>query len=143
MNNLLHIINNVKIYLHKMNKKSAANVLDRLQQALNVESDSELSKAIGVNRATLGNWRNRNSVPYSICINICESENLSIDWLLTGEGETSRQKSITSDNEIDKEMIASMLEDLNQDQKREVLSVIKEKMRLNELEALIKQTLKQ
>ncbi len=126
-----------------MNKKSAANVLDRLQQALNVESDSELSKAIGVNRATLGNWRNRNSVPYSICINICERENLSIDWLLTGEGEILRQKSRTSDNEIDKDIIASMLEDLNEDQKLEVLLVIKEKMRLNELETLIKQTLKQ
>ncbi|POZ50677.1 helix-turn-helix domain-containing protein [Methylovulum psychrotolerans] len=124
-----------------MNKKSAAAVLDRLQQALSVESDSELSREIGINRATLGNWRNRNSIPYSLCINICEKENLSIDWLLTGEGEMFRQKSMASDNWTDNEMIASMLELLNEHQKREVFSVIKEKMRLNELELSIRKLL--
>jgi hypothetical protein len=120
-----------------MNKKSAATVLDRLQQALSVESDSELSRKIGINRATLGNWRNRNSIPYSLCINICEKENLSIDWLLTGEGEMFRQKSIASDNKI----ISLMLECLNEHQKLEVFYMIKEKMRLNELEFSIKKLL--
>jgi hypothetical protein len=70
-----------------MNKKSASEVIDRILTALKFNNDSELCRQLKINRATLGNWRIRDSVPYSLCVNIAEEKNISLDWLLTGEGE--------------------------------------------------------
>lgn len=64
-----------------------------------------------------------------------------IQYILTGkkiEDNQSQEAKIASSDKI-----TSMINILNEDQKQEVLLVIKEKIRLNELEALIKQSLKQ
>jgi len=66
---------------------SSSIVLDRLQKALGVSTDTELASELGVKRATLGAWRSRNSTPYAECINIAERKKISLDWLLAGEGE--------------------------------------------------------
>ncbi len=66
---------------------SANDVLDRLQNALNVDSDTDLAVEMKVKRPTLGSWRQRDSIPYAECINIAEQEGLSLDWVFTGEGE--------------------------------------------------------
>ena len=73
-------------------------VLDRLQEALGVSTDTELASELGVKRATLGAWRSRNSTPYAECINIAERKNISLDWLLTGKGEMSAEPSISNNS---------------------------------------------
>ncbi|EDS5585806.1 bacteriophage CI repressor [Salmonella enterica subsp. enterica serovar Saintpaul] len=67
-----------------MNKNSVNAVLERLMEVFKVNNDTELAKALGVNRQTLASWRRRESVPYSLCIKIAEQYSVSLDWLLSG-----------------------------------------------------------
>jgi hypothetical protein len=128
-----------------MNKKSANAVLDRLQQALGVSSDSDLCKAIDVNRATLGNWRNRDSVPYSLCVNLSDKLFLSLDWLLTGRGGMYKEISINEPGNAGYKVhpsmspgkLAELAEGLSEDQRMVVAAIIEDKKRLNELEAIV------
>ena len=78
---------NINRRLHKMSNKSANDVIDRMQVALNVKSDNELCRELNIGRSTLGGWRSRDSTPYALCVNLSEMRNISLDWLLTGNGE--------------------------------------------------------
>lgn len=73
-----------------LGNKSAASVLDRMHVVYGVKNDNQLGEALQVNRSTLGNWRARDSVPYTICVDLAESRGISLDWLLTGEGSMHR-----------------------------------------------------
>lgn len=64
---------------------SSDEVLDRLKLALRIETDSELANILGIKRATLSNWRSRNSIDLPLLFSKCES--ISLDWLIKGEGE--------------------------------------------------------
>lgn len=72
---------------------TAGEVLDRLQQAMGLASDGELARALGVKRSTVGSWRNRNSVPYDICVDLAQERNWSLDWLLIGRGQLLEARS--------------------------------------------------
>jgi hypothetical protein len=123
-----------------MNNFSAAAVLDRLQLAAGVSSDSALSRELGVNRATLGNWRNRDSVPYSICVAFAIKHGISLNWLLAGQGARSVDDRITetsapSDQDAN---LSALFSELNPDQQKEVLQMLIDKKRLNHLEAAVR-----
>jgi len=122
-----------------MNNFSADAVLDRLQQAANVSSDSALSRALGVNRATLGNWRNRNSVPYSICVEFAIKHEISLNWLLAGDGNMSvdnRMPLATAASEHAD--ISRLFSALSIDQQQGVLQALIDKKRINDLEAAVR-----
>lgn len=126
-----------------MDKKSAASVLDRLQLALDAKNDSQLSEVAGVNRQTMGNWRSRNSVPYSLCVNVAEEKGLSLDWLLRGEG--SMYPSISDSNGVraasntQEEAMLELFRSLNDAGKREIQSAAEEKKRLMDVEQRLKE----
>jgi hypothetical protein len=65
---------------------NAENVIVRLKQILNEKSDQKLGDYLGIPKSTISNWRQRDSVPYSICVQVAQEKNVSLDWLLTGEG---------------------------------------------------------
>jgi hypothetical protein len=69
-----------------LGNKSASSVLDRLHLVYGVKNDNQLGEALQANRSTLGNWRARDSVPYTICVSAAEDRGISLDWLLTGAG---------------------------------------------------------
>ncbi|MGZ5001421.1 MAG: helix-turn-helix domain-containing protein [Methylomonas sp.] len=128
-----------KLIIFKMNKLSANAVLDRLQQAAGVKSDSALSRALAINRATLGNWRNRDSVPYSICVNFAIEHGISLNWLLAGQchmavDETGQSLDAQGS---DRAKLIELFEGLGADQRQEALQLISEKKRLNDLEKAV------
>ena len=63
---------------------SSDEILDRLKLALSVGTDTELAGLLGIKKATLSNWRNRNSIDFPLVFSVCEQVN--IDWLVTGRG---------------------------------------------------------
>lgn len=63
---------------------SSKDILDRLKEALLIDTDTELADCLGIKKATLSNWRNRNSIDLPLVFSICEQ--INIDWLITGEG---------------------------------------------------------
>lgn len=121
-----------------MGKKSAADVLDRLQIALGVTNDSQLCERTGTNRQTMGNWRSRSSVPYSLCVDIAEEYGVSLDWLLTGTGSIHRAGEEISLGEAGKgsreKAFLSVFRALGEDDQRDVQRVAEERKRVRDIE---------
>ena len=137
---LFEISINGKSIFFKMNNLSADSVLNRLQQALGAKSDSALSRALGVNRATLGNWRARDSVPYSICVNCSVDNDISLNWLLAGQGNMLFNLSGQSNEALnaDRMRLIGLFDALSEEQQQEAIQLIAEKKRLNDLEKAVK-----
>ena len=124
-----------------MNKKAVDAVLLRLMSLFNVDNDSELARVLNVNRQTLASWRKRDSVPYSICINIAEERGVSLDWLLTGKGEeeVSKVESVTqSFSQADLKML-ELLNQLDPEVRRDLMRGAEEKQRVIEMEKQLKE----
>ena len=120
-----------------MGNKSAGAVLDRLHLVFGVKNDSQLCDVVGTPRATLGNWRNRDSVPYPLCVSVAESKGIALDWLLTGEGamcrtatEGSLSPTVSSPKE---EAILSLFRSLDESGQRDIQSAAEEKKRLKDM----------
>lgn len=126
-----------------MNKKSATDVLERLKLALGASSDSELCRMTGVNRQTLGNWKGRDSVPYPLCVKISEDMGISLDWLLTGEGQMYKNApppdqpmQVLSPKE---RALLEMFKELSDKDQREICRDAEEKKRTADLERRLKE----
>ena len=107
----------------------------------NVDSDSELARVLNVNRQTLASWRKRDSVPYSICINIAEERGVSLDWLLTGKGEEEVSKvepAIQNFSQADLKML-ELLNQLDPEVRRDLMRGAEEKQRVIEMEKQIQE----
>ncbi|MCK6981453.1 helix-turn-helix transcriptional regulator [Enterobacter roggenkampii] len=124
-----------------MNKKAVDAVLLRLMSLFNVDNDSELARVLDVNRQTLASWRKRDSVPYSICINIAEERGVSLDWLLTGKGEEEVSKvepATQSFSQADLKML-ELLNQLDPEVRRDLMRGAEEKQRVIEMEKQLKE----
>ncbi|CAH6119447.1 MULTISPECIES: helix-turn-helix transcriptional regulator [Enterobacteriaceae] len=124
-----------------MNKKAVDAVLLRLMSLFNVDNDSELARVLNVNRQTLASWRKRDSVPYSICINIAEERGVSLDWLLTGKGEEEVSKvelATQSFSQADLKML-ELLNQLDPEVRRDLMRGAEEKQRVIEMEKQIQE----
>ncbi|MBX9761582.1 MAG: helix-turn-helix domain containing protein [Pseudomonadaceae bacterium] len=75
-----------------MSNVDSAAVVDRLRAVYGAKDDSELSKAMDQKRSTVGNWRNRGTIPYTECVKVAGDKSISLDWLLTGEGPMRRDE---------------------------------------------------
>lgn len=64
-----------------------AEVLTRLKLLTGANTDAELSRALSVSPQTLSSWKVRESIPYSLCIDIAKKHACSLDWLLLGQAE--------------------------------------------------------
>ena len=61
-------------------------VLGRLRFHFGVKNDTELAEVLGIPYKTLDGWKTRKSIPTSRLQDISNSENLSLDWIMKGEG---------------------------------------------------------
>ena len=59
----------------------------RAKEALGVETDTALAKALGVAQSVIGGYNRRNTVPLEQCVKIAERTGVSLDWLILGKGE--------------------------------------------------------
>ncbi|MFM2477338.1 helix-turn-helix domain-containing protein [Celerinatantimonas sp. MCCC 1A17872] len=93
-----------------MSNKDIRSVIERLQIILKVSNNNQLCKALGVNRSTLGNWVSRNSVPYSLCVDVAEQNEVSVDWLLTGEGSVKRIRQLCTQTDQERVLLETYRE---------------------------------
>lgn len=70
---------------------SSDDILNRLKAALAVGTDKELAETLGIKKATLSNWRTRNSIDFPLVFSFCE--HINIDWLISGRGEPNNLES--------------------------------------------------
>ena len=69
-----------------MSNKKSIEILERLKHVTQVKTDSGLSEVLGVSPQTLSSWKGRDSIPYSICIDIARDQGIYLDWLFGGHG---------------------------------------------------------
>lgn len=77
-----------------------SNSIDRAKEALNVSSDYELAKILGITHSAVAGYRRReNSLPLAQCLKVSELTGKTLDWLILGKGsdtDTASKKSVTS-----------------------------------------------
>ncbi|MEZ2744295.1 helix-turn-helix transcriptional regulator [Halopseudomonas bauzanensis] len=123
-----------------MSKLSAAAVLDRLLAVYGVKNDNQLSDLLAIKRSTIGNWRSRDSVPYSLCVSASVERGVSLDWLITGEGSMLRSGTALDTAELTatyssrEQAILALFRDLGEEDQREIQHAAEEKKRLKRLE---------
>ncbi|MGV4380988.1 helix-turn-helix domain-containing protein, partial [Ornithobacterium rhinotracheale] len=60
-------------------------ILNKIKLHLNLNSDTEFAKFLGIKPQVLSNWRARNTFDTELIYTKCED--VDANWLLTGEGE--------------------------------------------------------
>jgi len=111
-----------------------AAVLTRLKLLTGAQTDAELSRALSVSPQTLSSWKVRDSVPYSLCIDIARQHTCSLDWLLLGEGEQRPACQSEAGWEFD---MLDRLRTLSPADRQAILLLIKDKQRIQQLEQLL------
>lgn len=97
-----------------------------------------VSAAIGEKRQRLQDIELGNQkIPEDIIVKYIEYFDIDANWLLTGKGDMYRVQDVLSDSKADK--IIELYGSLSQTQQKEILSVIEEKKRLNQLIATVEQ----
>lgn len=108
-----------------------ASVLARLKLLTATESDADLSRALSISPQTLSSWKVRDSVPYSLCIDIAKRYACSLDWLLLGEPE--RQSTGQGEEGWECDLLAR-LRTLSLADRQAVLLLVEDKQRIQQLE---------
>ncbi|MBA1191484.1 bacteriophage CI repressor [Pseudomonas entomophila] len=68
-----------------MSNHTLSLILERLKQITACQTDSALSRALGISPQTLSSWKVRESVPYALCVDLATRHDISLDWLLLGK----------------------------------------------------------
>lgn len=90
-------------------------------------NDPELAKLVGVSKATVGKWKNQNSIPSGkVLVAIREKLGINEAWLVTGKGPKKVQ--VTMD-EFTK-ALTLISPDLDDEAKREILDFARYKAEL-------------
>lgn len=112
-----------------------AEVLTRLKLLTGANTDAELSRALSVSPQTLSSWKVRESIPYSLCIEIAKKHACSLDWLLLGQAE---HNAAPSDAGWECDML-ERLRTLSHSDRQAILLFIKDKQRIQQLEQQLKE----
>lgn len=62
----------------------AAEVIDRMKEALGVDKDAELASVLKRGRNYVYTLRQRNTIPYEDCTDVALKTGASLDWLILG-----------------------------------------------------------
>jgi len=90
----------------------------RLQQGASVKSLTDLARALGVAQQSVFNARARGKIPDAWFRKIADLNNISIDWLLYGEGAMHRgekaQNLSPANLELDQQILLDVVETLEE-----------------------------
>lgn len=106
-------------------------VLARLKLLTGSDTDVQLARALAVSPQTLSSWKVRDSIPYSLCIDLARQHGCSLDWLLLGERDD--RQALQSLDSWQSEML-DRLRELPLADRQSVLLYIEDKQRIRQLE---------
>jgi len=114
-----------------MSSHLLVSVLDRLKSLTASDTDAQLAKALGVSPQTLSSWKIRDSIPYSLCVDVAQKHACSLDWLLLGERSSERAVLVGDGWEDD---MLKRMRSLSLADRQATLVYIKDKQRIQELQ---------
>jgi len=100
-------------------------IIERAKLVLGIKTDTELANILKINQSTVASWRRRGNIDLVAIINLCN--NVSTDWLIYGKGSPE-----DAADPITKKIL-TMLEGMDEEQKRDVLRYVKKEKLLEEL----------
>ena len=65
-------------------------VIERMKRAANLKNDSRVARTLGVTPQAISNYKKRGAIPADLILRFADLYGLSVDWLVTGEGEPYR-----------------------------------------------------
>jgi len=78
-------------------KKNIKSIIMKLKYFSNVSSDKELAEILNVDKGLFSSWKNQTyQIPIDYLIDFCDNYNISLDWLIRGDG--LREVQINSKN---------------------------------------------
>ncbi len=113
-------------------------VMERLKNVSNTSSYNALAEMLGLSSSAFANFKKRNSIPYERVFSFANSLNVSIDWLLTGNGEMY-QEAKNADLTPHEAALLKVFRAVSDEGQQEILLHATEKKRLHELEAVVAQ----
>ncbi len=69
---------------------SYSDIIERMRWAGKLKNDSAVAKVLGVTPQALSNYKKRGEIPTDLVLRFANIYGLSVDWLLTGEGQMYR-----------------------------------------------------
>jgi hypothetical protein len=67
-------------------------IIERMRWAGKLKNDSAVARLLGVTPQALSNYKKRGEMPTDLVLKFADIHGLSVDWLITGQGEMLRQK---------------------------------------------------
>jgi hypothetical protein len=114
-----------------MNSQLLTPVLARLKLLTGSETDVQLARAMKVSPQTLSSWKVRDSIPYSLCVDLASQHGCSLDWLLLGKQDDNL--AVQSQNDWESDMLGRLRE-LSHTDRQSVQLHIEDKQRIRQLE---------
>lgn len=114
-----------------------------MKKAFDCQRDADLARTLKISPQTLSSWRQRDAVPYALCVECAKIKGVSLDWLLYGEGlmirskvddENAKNLESTSTGNSLREQIYEILESLLHEDLEDILSEAAHRQQLRALE---------
>ncbi len=84
--------------------RETTEIIELIRSKKNLKSDSAVAEILGMNPAALNKHKLRGTIPYDQITEFCETENISLDWLLLGredlETETLKTNILYLENKV-------------------------------------------
>jgi hypothetical protein len=77
--------------MSRFTKPSSFEIIARMKQLTAIETDAALARYLGITRAALLQWRTRDIMPMSYCIEVAERTDASLDYVYFGIERETRQ----------------------------------------------------
>lgn len=87
-----------------------SDIENRIKEVFNISKNTEIADLLGVTSGRYGNWKKRESIPYSEIISLCLSKDIDMKYILTGE----KSNKSTIKNINFKEEIHKMIDELEE-----------------------------
>jgi phage repressor protein C with HTH and peptisase S24 domain len=76
-------------------------VINRVKSALKIKADYELATRLGMKATSFNSRKKANSLPYEELLLLASSENINMNWLLTGNGDMEKSDSNEKSEKIE------------------------------------------
>ncbi|MBI5902940.1 MAG: helix-turn-helix domain-containing protein [Deltaproteobacteria bacterium] len=73
-------------------KSNFSEIVERMFKAGNMRNYSEIAKGLGISPQAISNYKRRGEISSGIILKFAKTFGVSVDWLLTGEGEVYQKE---------------------------------------------------